>query len=1258
MCDIHIVFIIPEEAETESEASNTMKEAYNACKELVDDVTWSKESKLDINNLNKLNYVVFEQLDGRDFSEFIETKCAVVGPLAISTCLSESKPIPSFQWPILNVAMYNCIVTCSQLSKSSKEAIKQKVQLMGGLYTADFLGSVTHIICDGTTSEKYMIATERNVKIMLPGWINYLWTESQRKNIDANNSDILNKYKCPPFHKLIICTTGISSSKEKLKLQTLISTNGGEMVGKLNLNQTDVLICHGAEGTSSEKFKAAKGKCLPCVTIDWVYDSINKGFSLSYKLYEVKATTTSTPTKDSEDINPNFSCISSIGIPSNIQRSQINETMNSTGIMTDSKKRKASDDLVEKLDLKKVKSAGTFLDGCSIFLAGFSLDQRDKLIKAINLSGATRYDSLSERVTHVIIGNPCCPEVEEVRTKKLSCTVIPIQWFLDSIKQKQPAKEDDYVLGKEDETLKSRLGSPVSKKAINILKQNKLNLEENESVPVAIRDESDDTLTQQYLSKDNIGTRKDDTLSMLLRNANLPDVASRTESELNTKTKVSLEKSVVPPIENEVTADCVSSQGTTENSINGSVFCSYTFLLVGFDAETTDVLEGYVKGLGGVIVDTEYKDPIDFLVAPILKKPASTPFNSKEIVNELFVVESVEEEKLVDIQYYHRPLKLPTTRPLQDCVITISVYTSQERHFLKTLIEGLGGVFQEQFCRKNIPSKSVLASTHLVTPEASGKKYEAAVKWQLPAVTRDWLRKCVEIGDKADLNPFLVGVAETFSESSVTNANSSSSVSESSSKPSLLETPAKPEESVVPIHRQLANVNTPPVARKSSVNTPLNQIYNNIAIKTPDTCSQVTPINKILQDARDKKILPTPSPKTYYPWAPKTPDTPLGAFIRDNPSPALRKEMQAYVNEFPDFVPPPKRRLSTPLSELRRRLRNKVLYGEEYPTHTQESQRPTHGVEQELEKEEQNDVTDIPDNTEESEMTPEKEEANQKFQQLKEMVMASGSGTANRKPRRLFEAVKSREGSLDAPSRRNNEPQSQVCTIDWDYGCETESQAQKMFLLSGIELSQRQRLSDSIKALGGIVSEMATYDESCTHLICPKPLRNEKTLACMAAGKWILHTSYIEKSSAAGSFLNEHLFEFGNMQSKENIPYDEKDACINYWRKEIKRRGYGAFKDMRALVIAERRDPLVKVIEAGQGVVLNISPPFDEPIHATHCLLEAKVVKDFSQYTPLALQGIKCVNTIYIHEFLRKCGKEDTNYILPYFTSYYNLKDN
>lgn len=200
------------------------------------------------------------------------------------------------------------------------------------------------------------------------------------------------------------------------------------------------------------------------------------------------------------------------------------------------------------------------------------------------------------------------------------------------------------------------------------------------------------------------------------------------------------------------------------------------FLLIGFEQNDfhsiKELIEGpqkdsknieiiYLKksfiGFSGSLVPKTYKGIPDFIVVPIFNK-SEIRHTAKEIVNELFVKECASYGALLtDICYYHRPFDVPDTNPLVNCVITISGFGTQERNFLKQLIVKLGGYHQEQFSRVTSEAKKVVASTHLVSDKASGKKYQAAVKWGLLAVNGNWLLECAKRGSRVPEFDYLLG---------------------------------------------------------------------------------------------------------------------------------------------------------------------------------------------------------------------------------------------------------------------------------------------------------------------------------------------------------------------------------------------------------------------------------------------------------------------------------------------------------------------
>lgn len=79
---------------------------------------------------------------------------------------------------------------------------------------------------------------------MTPLWVETVWNRSSKANVHAND-DEFNRFKCPPFYNLTICSTGIKAAGVRMELQKLISENGGTLTGALNLRTTDVLVCNG-----------------------------------------------------------------------------------------------------------------------------------------------------------------------------------------------------------------------------------------------------------------------------------------------------------------------------------------------------------------------------------------------------------------------------------------------------------------------------------------------------------------------------------------------------------------------------------------------------------------------------------------------------------------------------------------------------------------------------------------------------------------------------------------------------------------------------------------------------------------------------------------------------------------------------------------------------------------------------------------------------------------------------------------------------
>lgn len=74
------------------------------------------------------------------------------------------------------------------------------------------------------------------------------------------------------------------------------------------------------------------------------------------------------------------------------------------------------------------------------------------------------------------------------------------------------------------------------------------------------------------------------------------------------------------------------------------------------------------------------------------------------------------------------------------------------------------------------------------------------------------------------------------------------------------------------------------------------------------------------------------------------------------------------------------------------------------------------------------------------------------------------------------------------------------------------------FMLSGIK--EKSSFDTVIKKLGGELSTELNFDPTATHLLCLRPARNEKLLGSIAAGKWVLHCTYLRDCDEQGKFID------------------------------------------------------------------------------------------------------------------------------------------
>ncbi|XP_006009932.1 DNA topoisomerase 2-binding protein 1 isoform X3 [Latimeria chalumnae] len=738
-------FLVKFVESAESLRSGFFCRAYEAIKEFQSNdclQTISQDDALNIKEKDQSLYIC-DSFDSVSFSHLKKLGCRIVGPQVVLFCLKHQQCVPKAEYPVYNMAMADVTISCTSLEKETREEVHNYVQMMGGCVCRNLNVSVTHLIAGEVGSKKYLVAASLKKPILMPAWVKTLWEKSQKNMIrytDVNTEE----YQCPVFLGCVICVTGLCSLDRK-EVQRLTDQHGGQYTGQLKMNECTHLIVQEPKG---QKYECAKKWNVHCISIQWFFDSIERGYCRDETMYtmepgaELKSMpNTSTPTglerKSDAQTFSDVSRISSIGV-SCINESAFNSAVNA-------RPEPPLGDALETLDVSAFQAPDDLLDGCRIYLCGFCGKKLDKLRRLINSGGGVRFNQLCEGVTHVIIG-----EEEEELGHFLNKTahrphVVTAKWLIDCFSQGLLLPEEQYFHANYQPLPVSVLEQTISKPAPQKLNNS---ITQKGTASSGRPKQTDEDLLSQYMGDDVIIVEDGKAESSKLNNSTHRNMMERNPScqSLNT----------------------TGSQAETSTVVESRLFNKMRFLIVGFSEEEEFWLVELIKENAGKVLPAQSRAIADYAVVPLLGCEVEATVG--DVVTNNWLVMCIDQQCL--LKPSSNPLFTPVTvlegsTPLTDCVLSVSQFTGVERDSLVYLAELLGARVQEFFMRKANPRKGMLASTHLVLRNPGGSKYEAAKKWDLPAVTLAWLLQSARMGKRADESKFLVDnvTAEAMSES-------------------------------------------------------------------------------------------------------------------------------------------------------------------------------------------------------------------------------------------------------------------------------------------------------------------------------------------------------------------------------------------------------------------------------------------------------------------------------------------------------------
>ncbi|XP_055612855.1 LOW QUALITY PROTEIN: DNA topoisomerase 2-binding protein 1-A [Uranotaenia lowii] len=752
---VKLYFVLKDGKQVE-DATEDMQMAYSMARDhsVEELISWLDESeclRIRTDQLTKKHVFVFENFAGEAFEHIRAANAVLIGPRCLISCFLDNEAIPLGKYPVMTTAMRNLMVCSSGLKPEEKTKISQMVFYMGGCYLDILTAACTHLVASTVKSVKYEKAGEIKLKIMHPDWVKDVWEQSQKKIINASDA-VFNRHLLPIFYSLTITSTGLSTAKRN-QIKQLIEDNGGKYLGAFKSEITDILILE-KSSVGTPKFQGAVRCKKECLTPSWVIDSVEKGYALPVTNYEVRSLKSSTPTKDdlgmtsSRDFNPDCTQLSMISHV-NSRNLTINESLLSATTTSQTGARlsaipsrgslaggKESETpkyktLLEGLNLKQVKAAGSFLDGCNIYLSGFTSEEKDKLNKILNTGGATRYDEISDGISHVIVGSYVPADFREMNAINVNPHVMTFEWLVKSMEQKSPSAEDDFMFeppnSKNVPDKVPEPPSPASKKNLESMNSTfkrpelppKFRLND-EPKPGPSRQQqtnrSEDDVLQQYMQKNT--------------SMQLPPAAASDSKKAVTS----------------VTQDSELESQFTEFMEGKTLF------IYGFSEDDAMQIVSDCENYGGMIVDENYTDLADYILLPTCSfGEIEFSVKGRETVNCIWLETSIQDETCHPLQYYFEPILYGENdpKPLDGEVLVISTYSGAERNYLIALGGILGANVEDRLVRKAAPI--------VICKEPSGAKYDAAIKWDLTVVNADWLRECLKQKRRVNEELFLVG---------------------------------------------------------------------------------------------------------------------------------------------------------------------------------------------------------------------------------------------------------------------------------------------------------------------------------------------------------------------------------------------------------------------------------------------------------------------------------------------------------------------
>jgi hypothetical protein len=219
--------------------------------------------------------------------------------------------------------------------------------------------------------------------------------------------------------------------------------------------------------------------------------------------------------------------------------------------------------------------------------------------------------------------------------------------------------------------------------------------------------------------------------------------------------------------------------------------------------------------------------------------------------------------------------------------------------------------------------------------------------------------------------------------------------------------------------------------------------------------------------------------------------------------------------------------------------------------------------------------------------------------------------------------------------------------------------------LSGMHTAEQNDMMEKFSKVKGV--EITTslsrafkhvWQPEFTHIVAPSLKRNQKCLAALASGAWIVGPDFATACQESGKLVDAEKYELERPVAGVSVASNKKSSSTptgaaaieagvaRFWRLRRDKTGTGAFNQLSFAIIARgldeppSKDDLVAIISAGGGTVVPLSQQADIVITGKNCATSSNSVQKQVK------GGAVCVTSMYIVDWLTKPSSDLEEHVL------------